>query len=309
MTTNRNLKRRVRARSAKTGESYSAARHQLVGGTTGPPRTIRLAVAQMPLHPDPGDAGQLRESGGTVRSMMREAHAAGADLVQFPEGALTSPGKRIMSSTGPDEIGPADWDRADWPALAQELDVICRLAGELGIWVVVGGIHRSVAGDRPRNCLYVIADDGRVADRYDERMLSKTKSTYMYAPGREPVVFGFRGARLGCAAGMETHYAELFAAYEELDVDGVLFSTHGNPDDAGVFAIEAAGHAAANSIWVTYSGPAGGTEPPAGILGPHGTWVARCAGEGVELAVADLEIGTSSPAREWRRRARAGLRT
>ena len=60
--------------------------------------------------------------------------------------------------------------------------------------------------------------------------------------------------RFGCALGMETHYAEIFSAYEELDVDCVLFSTAGNPETPGVFAVEAAGHAAANSIWISYAG-------------------------------------------------------
>jgi hypothetical protein len=43
-----------------------------------------------------------------------------------------------MSSTGPDGIGPADWDRADWAALARELDEVARLAGRLRLWTVAG---------------------------------------------------------------------------------------------------------------------------------------------------------------------------
>src|ERR1700759_4470601 len=111
MTANRNLKQRVRARALKTGESYSAARHQLAGG----PRSVTVAAAQLPLLPDPGDASQIRASGTAVRALMRQASARGARLVHFPEGALTTPAKRVMSSTGPDDIGPADWARADGP--------------------------------------------------------------------------------------------------------------------------------------------------------------------------------------------------
>lgn len=40
----------------------------------------------------------------------------------------------------------------------------------------------------------------------------------MYAPGRDPLVFTARGMRFGCALGVETHHAELFPAYEELDL-------------------------------------------------------------------------------------------
>jgi predicted amidohydrolase len=303
MTANRNLKQRVRARAQKTGESYTAARHHLAGG----PRSMTVAAAQLPLLPDPGDASQIRASGTAVRALMRQASDRGARLVHFPEGALTTPGKRIMSSTGPDDIGPADWDRADWPGLARELDEVVQLAGQLRLWTVVGGIHRSANDIRPSNCLFVISSRGQVSGRYDERMLSKTKSTFMYTAGRDPLVFTAAGVRFGCALGMETHYPELFAAYEEQDVDCILFSTHGNPETPGIFAIEAAGHAAANSLWVSYAGPAGPAEesaPSAGLVTPDGTWAARCAPGATGLAVADVTTSTDSPARVWRRTAR-----
>ena len=202
MTANRNLKQRVRARALKTGESYSAARHQLADGRS----SMTVAAAQLPLLPDPGDTSQIRASGDAVRALMQQANACGAGLVHFPEGALISPGKRVMSSTGPDNLGPADWDRADWAGLGRELDEIVRLAGRLRLWTVVGGIHRSAPGARPGNCLFVISSRGRLIGRYDERMLSKTKSTLMYTAGRDPLAFTASGVRFGCALAMETHY-------------------------------------------------------------------------------------------------------
>ena len=239
---------------------------------------------------------------------MRQARALGAGLIHFPEGALTSPGKQVVSSTGPRDIGPADWSRASWAALGRELEQTAVLAGELGIWAVAGGIHRGGDGARPVNCLFVISDRGRLIGRYDERMLSRTKATFMYSAGTGPLVFTAHGLRFGCALGMETHYAELFSAYEELGVDGVLFSTHGNPETPGVFAVEAAGHAAANSFWVSYAGPAEDGHPPAGLLTPEGDWAARCATGSTELAVADVVTDPASPARAWRRAARAAIR-
>jgi predicted amidohydrolase len=310
MTANRNLKQRIRDRAARTGESYTAARHQLVGAPPTGPRTLTVAAAQLPLSPDPGDVTQIKASGATVRALMRQARAAGAGLVHFPEGALTSPHKRVMSSTGTENIGPADWGRADWASLGQELERIAALAGALEIWVVVGGIRQSSegAGARPTNCVFVISDRGRLIGRYDERMLSWTKGTFMYSPGTRPLVVTARGVRFGCVLGMETHYAELFSAYEELGVDGVLFSTAGHPETPGVFAVEAAGHAAANSFWVSYAGPAEDGHPPAGLLTPEGSWAARCTTRTPELAVADLVTDPASPARQWRRTARAALR-
>lgn len=163
----------------------------------------------------------------------------------------------------------------------------------LRICAVVGGIHPSSDG-RPRNCAYAISGRGEVIGRCDERMLSRTKATLMYAPGRDPLVFTAHGMRFGCALGMETQLAELFLAYEELDVDCVLFSTAGNPETPGVFAIEAAGHAAANSIWISYAGPAQAGHPPARVIRPDGKWASRCGTSTSELVLTALE---AEPAR------------
>jgi predicted amidohydrolase len=100
---------------------------------------------------------------------------------------------------GRDDIGPADWDRADWAGLARELDEMAKLAGQLGLWTVVGGIHRSASEARPGNCLFVISSRGQLTGRYDERMLSKTESALMYTAGRDPLVFTASGVRFGCA--------------------------------------------------------------------------------------------------------------
>src|SRR5437762_5959929 len=73
MTANRNFKRRVRARAAKTGESYTAAlRHfrTTPRGESMPKSTpMRLAVAQLTVQPDPGDTAALRESGELIRAL------------------------------------------------------------------------------------------------------------------------------------------------------------------------------------------------------------------------------------------------
>ncbi len=45
----------------------------------------------------------------------------------------------------------------------------------------------------------MISDRGEVMTRYDERMLSNTKITYMYSPGSAPITFEVDGMRFGCA--------------------------------------------------------------------------------------------------------------
>jgi predicted amidohydrolase len=315
MTANRNFKHRVRARAAKTGESYTAAlRHFRTAppGESMPKNTsLRLSVAQLASQPDPGDTAALRDSGAQIRRLMRDAHAAGARLLHLPEGALTGPGKRIMSAAGSENVGPADWDRADWATLAGELRAITILAGELRLWTVLGSVHPLTAPRRPHLSLYVISDNGAIATRYDERMLSNTKVTHMYTPGSAPVTFAVDGVRFGCALGMEATFPEVFLEYERLDVDCVLFSTHGpgTPVNNGPFALQSQAAASANSYWVSYAGTAqDAPNAPSGVITPNGDWLTRCPPEPVAaITTAELDLTAENYARPWRRIARSGL--
>lgn len=315
MTANRNLKRRVRARAAKTGESYTAAlRHfrTTPPGDSMPENTsLRLAVAQLTVQPDPGDTAALRDSGKRIRALMRAAHRAGARLLHLPEGALSCPDKRIMSAAGAAEIGPANWDRADWTTLAEELRSVTDLAGELRLWTVLGSIHPLTAPRRPHLSLYVVSDSGAVVTRYDERMLSNTKVSHLYTPGSAPVTFTVDGVRFGCAMGMEAAFPEVFLEYERLDVDCVLFSTHGpgTPINNGPFALQAQAQAAANSYWVSYATTAqDAPNAPSGVITPRGDWLTRCPPDPESaITTADLDLTAENHARRWRRTARSGL--
>ena len=166
--------------------------------------------------------------------------------------------------------------------------------------------------------MYVISDSGELVTRYDERLLSNTKLSFMYTPGTRPVTFEVDGLRLGCALGMEVHFPEVFTEYERLDVDGVLFSTTGpgqTPEGAAAFATEAQAHAATNGLWVSFAMSAQhSAAAPAGIIAPDGSWAARCRGDGhPAVAIADIDNRPEpidiavTKARPWRRLARAGV--
>ena len=103
--------------------------------------------------------------------------------MHFPEGATCSPKKRIMSVRGPEQISPSDWRRFGWAVLREELDATRSLARELGLWTVFESVHQLTQPHRPHNSLYVVSDRGELVTRYDERMLSNTKVSFMYNPG------------------------------------------------------------------------------------------------------------------------------
>lgn len=277
-------------------------------------RTLRLAVAQSTVPEDPTDPRKLHASGAEIRSLMRKASAAGARLVQFPEGAITYPNKHLMSAGGPETLGESDWSRAAWEVMHEEAEAIADLAGNLGIWAAFGSIHPLTAPNRPHNSFYVVSDDGRLVARYDKRFLSNTEVTLMYSPGTEPLVFEVDGFRFGCALCIEVNFPELFAEYERLDVDCVLVSVM--VDDAPR-AVVAQAYGTLYSYWVGYSVPAQfSATAPSGLVAPGGRWIARCSGDGRPgIAVADLDREATDTdidvairlARPWRRSARSGL--
>lgn len=314
MTQNGNRKRRVRARAAKTGESYTAAlrhvRQTSPAHAEAEAKSVRLAVAQTTIFNDPRDISALRASATEMRRLMREAHEARARLVHFPEGTTCFPNKRIMSVNGPKEIGPSDWARFEWAVLREELDATSKLARALGLWTIFGSVHQLTQPHRPHNSLYVVSDRGELVTRYDERLLSNTKISFMYSPGKMPVTFEIDGVRFGCALGMETHYPEIFIEYERLDVDCVLFSTTGeSPAAAPAFAAEVLGLAASNTYWVSYSAHAPQSlTTPSGIAAPDGRWAAQCPTDGTSsIAVANIKTDPGHPARPWRRTARSDI--
>jgi predicted amidohydrolase len=276
--------------------------------------SLRLAVAQTVVPQDPTDPGTLRESGAQIRSLMREASAARARLVQFPEGAITYPGKRVMSSQGPDRVAASDWSRVDWDVLRSEAQAIADLAGELRLWTVFGSLHPLTPPNRPHNSLYVVSPAGGLVTRYDKRFLSNTEVTWMYTPGTEPTVFDVGGLKFGCALCIEIAFPEVFAEYEALDIDCVLVSVMVQDAFRPVIAQAYAG---LHGYWIGYSAPAQySRDAPAGIIAPGGRWLARCPANGQPaLAIADLDPGTADPdidvalrlARPWLRTARAGL--
>ncbi|MEU8588613.1 carbon-nitrogen hydrolase family protein [Streptomyces sp. NPDC048664] len=277
-------------------------------------RALRLAVAQSTVPEDPTDRGALRAAGQEIRALMVEAAEAGAQLVQFPEGAITYPSKHVMAAGPAGELVPADWSRAAWDVMREEAESITALAGKLGLWTVFGSVHPLTPPNRPHNSLYVVADGGQLVARYDKRFLSHTEVSYLYSPGHQPLVIEVDGIRFGFALCIEANFPEVFDEYERLDVDCVLLSVM--VDDAPRARVAQA-YGTLYNYWLGYSVPSQfSATVPSGVVAPGGRWLARCPANGQPaLAIADIDLDSQDEdidvavrcARPWRRTARAGL--
>jgi predicted amidohydrolase len=272
------------------------------------PVSLRIAVAQSTVRVDPTDADGLRASAAEVRGLMKEAANNGARLVHFTEGALCFPDKVLMSELGPVEIGSSDWRKAEWAVLQSELDKIAKLAGELGLWTVIPSVHRLAEPARPHSSMYVVSDQGEIVTRYDERMLSTTKVTWMYTPGDRPATFEVDGYRFGLACGLDVLFAELFTEYDRLEVDGVLVSYASTGVDNNEHAgVQARGHAVNNTYWISLAVPANpGAGLDSGISDPTGNWTIQGPVDSTPgIAVTDLhQADVTRIGRDFRRKTR-----
>ncbi|HET9634158.1 MAG TPA: carbon-nitrogen hydrolase family protein [Terrabacter sp.] len=256
---------------------------------------MSLAIATC----QPTASSDARTNGAEVRRMLREAAEAGARLAHFPEG--------FLSGYAVEDV--ASWDDVDWALVRSELEDVAAVAGELGIWVVLGSAHPLTEPHWPHNSLYVISDKGRLVDRYDKRKCSHTELTRFYTPGFEPVVFDVDGFRFGLAICIEINFLNVFAEYDRLGVDCLLLSAY--PVDS-IFATKARAYAAIYNFWLSLSLPAQATHLfHSGLIGPHGEVLADVGGE-AGLVVGALDRADPALrealelARPWRTMARAG---
>lgn len=259
-----------------------------------PGTALPVAAAQSRI------AADVRENGRHVRNLMGQAAAAGARLVQFPEGALSGYAKAQVTA----------WDAVEWAALDEEVAATAEAAGRLGVWAVVGCNHRLTPPLRPHNGLLVISDGGRVVARYGKRLCSHTELASWYTPGVDPVTFEVDGIRFGCALCIEVCFPELFAEYERLGVHCVLLSSY---SEDPVHGLMARAHAATNCYWVGLSTPAQCSRGlPGAIFGPDGSVVAGCVPGRQNLAIGAIDLHAPQfqvalrLARPWRARARSG---
>lgn len=163
-----------------------------------------------------------------IERLMRQARAADAAVVHFPEAALSGYAGVDFSS----------FEEFDWPRLEAATRQVMTLARELKLWTVLGSAHRLGEGRKPHNCAYVIDAEGALVDRYDKRFcagdaLGLSGDLAHYAPGEHFAVFDIKGVRCGVLICHDYRYPELYRAYHRLGVRVMFHGFHagGLPDE------------------------------------------------------------------------------
>ncbi|TCN31825.1 putative amidohydrolase [Sinorhizobium americanum] len=259
---------------------------------------MKVATAQTPV------SAAISLNATAIGEMIRSAALQGARLISFCEGALSGYGEAQIGS-------PGRWRDFDWDRQETELRSIAEVCRQFRIFAVVGAAHRLSGSYPPHNSLYVFADDGKLLTRYDKRYLSSSELGGWYTPGLQPVTFQVDDYRFGCAVCIESQFPEIFAEYERLGVDAVLFSSYGIPPH---FQIALQAHAGLNCVWVAAATPAQAAhEGAGGVIGPDGRWISR-GSEALEPSLAVAMLDRADPAyeiplqraRPWHAKARQG---
>lgn len=192
--------------------------------------TLAVVTAQFAVSAD------LDANLAAVERLMRQARAAGGDVVHFPEAALS----------GYAGVDFETFEGFDWSRLEAATRRVMALAAELELWTVIGSAHRLSDGRKPHNCAYVVAASGQLVDRYDKRFCAGdaaglTGDLAHYTPGDHFAVFEIKGVRCGVLICHDYRYPELYRAYHRQGVRMMFHGFHAGGLSAERFAQMEAG--------------------------------------------------------------------
>jgi predicted amidohydrolase len=176
---------------------------------------LTIATSYFPVDAD------IRRNGRYVMAHMRTARQRGADVVHFPEAALSGyAGVDFRSYRG-----------FDWQLLEATTRQVLELSRQLGLWVVLGSSHRLTGLHKPHDCVYMINEWGRIDDRYDKMFCGGDRGARVgdlahYTPGNHFTVVSIKGIRCGVLICYEYAFPELYREYKRRGVRLIFHSFH-----------------------------------------------------------------------------------
>ena len=229
--------------------------------------------------------GSIRRNGRQIGEFMRRAKRAKANIVHFPECALSG-------------YAGADYEtleRLDWGLLKEETEKIMALAGRLSLWVVLGSTHKLTGPHKPHNSLYLIGPDGRIADRYDKRFCTPGDLRH-YTPGNRFVNFAVNGVKCSLLICFDLRFPEVYRELWKLDVDFILQSFY-NARQKGpsvhryIMRQTMQCRAATNHFWVSMANASGWYSPyPSCIIAPDGKIVQQLRSNRAGMMVNTVDV-------------------
>ena len=220
---------------------------------------LKIATCQFAV------SGSVKRNGLQIQRFLRKAKKLRADIVHFPETALSG----YVGTDIP------TFDGYDWDLLRQETEKIMSLAAQLGLWVVLGSTHQLTEPNKPHNSSYLISPKGRIVDRYDKRFCIKAELR-RYTPGNRFANFTINGVKCSLLICFDVRFPEI---YRKLYQQGVqcVFQSFYNARQKGasihthIMRQSMQCRAATNYFWVSMSNSSGYYSPyPSCFIAPDG---------------------------------------
>ena len=248
----------------------------------------------------------VAQNARAIRQFMQKAKKAEADIVHFSECALSGYAGVDFSS----------FDDYDWTLLTKETQKVMELAGELGLWVVLGSTHPLTPPHKPHNCLYLIGPDGKIVTRYDKRFCTSGDLDY-YTPGNRFTTFELNGIRCSLLICFDLRFPELYRELYRLGVQCVFQSFYnarqrGPSIHTQIMRQTMQCHAATNRFWVSMTNSSGYYSPyPSCFIQPDGVIAGqlRPSRAGMMVNTVDLSRDFYDPMAGFREMALAGQLT
>jgi predicted amidohydrolase len=258
---------------------------------------LRVATCQFAV------SSSIKRNAGQIRKFLHKAQKSKADIVHLPEGALSG----YVGTDFP------NFDGFNWELLKEQTLKITTLAGKLGLWLILGSTHRLTGPNKPHNSLYLLAPDGKIADRYDKRFCTKADLRHL-TPGSRFVTFTINGVKCSLLICFDVRFPEL---YRQLYKQGVrcIFQSFYNARQKGpsvhthIMRQTMQCRAATNGFWVSLSNASGYYSPyPSCFIQPDGKIVSQLRQNrpGITVNTVDLKKKFYDPMADFRDMAIAG---
>ena len=251
------------------------AQEQIINPESG---KIRVASCQFPVSSD------IRENFSWIREQIIESKLKKADIVHFPECALSGYPGADMNSL----------EQLNWDELLSATDSIMKLAGELKIWVILGSIHRLSGINKPHNSLYLINPEGQIQDRYDKRFCTTGDLKY-FTPGDHFVTFNINGINCGLLICYDIRFPELYRQYRKLNTDVIFQSFHNARQKTGsihpvIMHITAQGIAGTNYFYMSLTNSSAPESWPCYFITPDGLVQNKLPENVPGILISDIDI-------------------
>jgi len=235
---------------------------------------------------------------------LQKARKARADIVHFSECALSG----YVGTDFPSFNG------FDWGLLREETKKVMALAGQLGLWVVLGSTHRLTEPNKPHNSLYLISPQGKIVDRYDKRFCTKGDLRRL-TPGNRFVYFTINRVKCSLLICFDLRFPEIYRQLYKQKVN-CIFQSFYNARQKGpsvhthIMRQTMQCRAATNHFWVSMANSSGYYSPYTScFIQPDGKIVRqlRANRAGMMVNTIDLSKKFYDPMADFRDKAVAGV--